>query len=118
MVKYRIKVSEKFFDSKYNSLKPLKPLQPPTIGGLPHTPLVFATELPVLALALLLTPNTGGWGKYAHLTFLQLALQDAQYAQWLLSISKYTTKTRHACFHPDNKEICKLLKKGIEQNRT
>jgi hypothetical protein len=59
-----------------------------------------------------------GWGKHAHLTFLQLALQDAQYAQWLLSISKYTTKTRHACFHPDNKEIRKLLKKGIEQNRT
>ena len=59
-----------------------------------------------------------GWGKYAHLTFLQLALQDAQYAQWLLSIPKYTTKTRHACFQPDNKEICKLLKKGIEHNGT
>ena len=59
-----------------------------------------------------------GWGKYTHLTFLQLALQDAQYAQWLLSISKYTTKTRHACFHPDNKEIRKLLKKGIEHNGT
>jgi hypothetical protein len=30
VVKYRIKVSEKFFDSTYNSLKPLKLLQPLT----------------------------------------------------------------------------------------
>jgi hypothetical protein len=59
-----------------------------------------------------------GWGKYAHMTFLKLALHDSQYAEWLLGIPKYTAKTRHPCFHPDNKEIRKLLKKGIEQNRT
>jgi hypothetical protein len=50
-----LKKKTKNFYSNFNHPKPLKPL---TIGGLPHTPLVFATELPVLALALLLTPNT------------------------------------------------------------
>jgi hypothetical protein len=51
---WHLKKNKNFY-SNFNHPKPLKPL---TIGGLPHTPLVFATELPVLALALLLTPNT------------------------------------------------------------
>ena len=57
---------------------------------------------------------TVGWGKYAHLTFYQLARQDPNYAEWLLSIPKYTSKTTHDKFHPDNKIIRLFLKRGIK----
>jgi hypothetical protein len=59
-----------------------------------------------------------GWGTYAHKTFYQLAKDDPQYAQWLLNIPKYTSKPSHQLFHPDHKEIRRLLKMGIEQGST
>ena len=50
--------TKKLFKNFYSNFNYPKPLQPLTIGGLPHTSSGFPTELPVLALALLLTPNT------------------------------------------------------------
>ena len=57
-----------------------------------------------------------GWGKYANKTFYQLGQQDPLYAQWLLKIPKYTSKPSHPLFHPDHKEIRKLLQKGMEHS--
>ena len=56
------------------------------------------------------------FGMYRGKTFYQLAKDDPSYAAWLLTLNKYTTNRGNPCYSPDNKEIRRLLQKGIRDH--